>query len=199
MIRGLKPMARGRFMAALGFFIILAAGDPAGAEELLCASCHFSAPAPPLGALAWQGPLAGEMQSPCPGVRLVKKELLLTQSRLERLGIVLARRLGAHGPAHGLKAALEREKAGLRAALIQPVVSGGQVKRVLRGIRAGLDREVYRPLLASRRAAGEIWFWLLMLVLALGVGLAAWWGLRGLRAAQDPRERGSQGWRPEDD
>ncbi len=149
-----------------------------------CVQCHGLASPQgrglPLGQMAWQGPLAQEDLTPCPGLRRARRELLAADTRLSALSALMpglaADRLTTAGLERGLARAAEQK----RQALSQPVSSLEEIGQRLALSRTTLMEQVERPYREQQnwRAAGSAWGLALMVLLALAMALL--WGLRRL-------------------
>ena len=178
---------------------LLTLGSPVFAQEPgYCLSCHLRGPQYTLGALSWQGPVAGEQEAMCPGLKRAKQELFLTESRMAALSSAL---FGAKAEGLGVsfcEQELQNLIARLRLVLAEPLHAIQDITGPLTQIRRDLDKLVYRPLLKmEQRRQQKIWagraFWGILLVL-----LAALLGFRRLRRLERAAGRpvGSQGDKP---
>jgi hypothetical protein len=167
--------------------LVLALAGPAraqapAAEPGWCVQCHLLAGPEGqglvLGQMAWNGPLAQDDLSSCPGLRRARQELLAAESRLAALSALLPGLQSDRLLTAGLERGLERAVELKRQAQAQPVHSLEEVSARLVHEQVLLAEQVERSLRLQQGLRAEGAFWGLGLMAGL-VLLLAW--LRGLR------------------
>ncbi|MGD9124135.1 MAG: hypothetical protein PVG60_03525, partial [Desulfarculaceae bacterium] len=143
-------------------------------EQQICLSCHLSQPGRHWFTLA---ELAVRPEGYCPGLKELRREMLLTESRLTRVSQYLAYSQDMAALPE-LRQRLRRWRARFQALLSRSLLPGMQNLQALREVRKGIENDLITPLAEDtiKRRRHGLWFALsLAVLLLLGVAVIGWW------------------------